>query len=54
MAHATEILRIIKREKIAYAEAPTEIQYTAYSMKKGQKPSASINILIDLILHRFV
>jgi glycosyltransferase involved in cell wall biosynthesis len=54
MAHATEILRIIKKEKIAYAEAPTEIQYTAYSMQKGQRPSASINILIDLIIHRFI
>jgi glycosyltransferase involved in cell wall biosynthesis len=54
MAHATEILRIINKEKLVYAEAPTEIHYTEYSLQKGQKPTASINILIDLILHRFI
>lgn len=54
MAHATEILRQIKKNKLAYVEASTEIQYTEYSMAKGQKASNSINILIDLIFHRFI
>lgn len=53
MAHATEILRLIKKHKLRYAEASTKISYTAYSIQKGQKPSNSINILIDLVLHRF-
>ena len=54
MAHATEILRIIKRNKISFVEAPTQINYTEYSMQKGQKASNSFNILIDLILHRII
>jgi glycosyltransferase involved in cell wall biosynthesis len=54
MAHATEVLRIIKRNKISYSEASTKIHYTEYSMQKGQKASASVNILIDLIIHRFI
>lgn len=54
MAHATEILRQIKTNKLFYVEAPTAIQYTEYSMAKGQKASNSINILIDLIFHRFI
>ena len=53
MAHATEILRIIKKNRLRYAEAPARISYSAYSMQKGQKPANSINILIDLLLHRF-
>lgn len=54
MAHATEMLRLIKTKKIAYAEAPTTIHYTEYSLNKGQKAFNSINILIDLVLHRFI
>jgi glycosyltransferase involved in cell wall biosynthesis len=54
MAHATEILRLIRRNKVTYAEASTKIHYTQYSMAKGQKASASFNILIDLIIHRFI
>ena len=54
MAHATEVLRLIKKHRLRYAEAPTRINYTAYSMQKGQKASNSINILIDLVLHRII
>ena len=54
MAHATEILRLIKQSKLSYTEGSTEIHYTEYSMQKGQKASNSFNILIDLILHRFI
>ena len=54
MAHATEILRLIKKNRLSYAECATEIHYTAYSMQKGQKAHGSLNILIDLVLHRFI
>jgi polyprenyl-phospho-N-acetylgalactosaminyl synthase len=54
MAHATEILRLLKKNKVLFVEAPTEIQYTDYSMEKGQKASNSFNILIDLIFHRVI
>jgi len=54
MAHATEILRLIKKNKLRYKEASTLIKYTAYSTGKGQGASASLNILIDIFYHRFI
>ncbi|MDQ6610187.1 MAG: glycosyltransferase family 2 protein [Bacteroidota bacterium] len=54
MAHATEILRLIKKNKVRYKEASTYIQYTDYSIAKGQRASASLNILIDIFYHRFI
>lgn len=54
MAHATEMLRLINAKGLSYVEAPAEIRYTAYSLQKGQKASHSANILLDLLLHRFV
>jgi glycosyltransferase involved in cell wall biosynthesis len=52
MAHATEILSIIKRKKLKVVEVPVHIKYTEYSKMKGQSSSNSINILIDLILNK--
>jgi len=54
MAHATEILRLIKKNKIRYKEAPTLIYYTAYSTAKGQRASNSLSILVDIFYHRFI
>jgi hypothetical protein len=50
MAHATEILQIIKKSGLKYQEIPTKIVYTEYSKQKGQSSLNSINILLDLIL----
>ena len=47
MAHASEILAQIKKQKLTYCEVPVTITYTPYSMKKGQRLSNSINILWD-------
>lgn len=52
MAHATEILRQIKANKLAYCERPTRVVYTEYSKKKGQSLWNAVNIFIDLILNR--
>ncbi len=54
MAHATEILRLIKKNKLRFKEAPTHIRYTDYSMGKGQRASASLNIILDIFYHRFI
>ncbi len=54
MAHATEILRLIKREKLRVKEVPTQIRYTSYSQKKGQSSWNIINILIDLLIKRWI
>jgi glycosyltransferase involved in cell wall biosynthesis len=53
MAHATEILWHIKKQKLHYVEVPVQIIYTAYSQGKGQKPVDGVRILFDLFLNKF-
>jgi polyprenyl-phospho-N-acetylgalactosaminyl synthase len=50
MAHASEIVFEIGREKLSYAEVPVHVMYTDYSRSKGQSVWNSINILSDLFL----
>jgi len=45
MAHATQILEEIKRLKLSYKEVPVNIDYTKYSLRKGQRASNALNIL---------
>ncbi len=54
MAHASEILTQIKQGRLRYEEIPVNIVYTEYSKMKGQSHSNSINILIDLLLNKFI
>ncbi|GAB3323303.1 glycosyltransferase family 2 protein [Larkinella ripae] len=53
MAHATEILMQIRRNRLRYVEKPTHISYTAYSQEKGQRWSGAINILIDVFINKY-
>jgi glycosyltransferase involved in cell wall biosynthesis len=48
MAHASEILSAIARNKLTYREVPVTIRYTEYSKGKGQSISNAINILFEL------
>lgn len=48
MAHASEILSQIARNKLTYREVPVTIRYTLYSKAKGQSIFNSINILFEL------
>jgi glycosyltransferase involved in cell wall biosynthesis len=48
MAHASEILAITKKYGLRYAEAPTSIAYTEYSLKKGQSSFEAVKILFEL------
>ncbi len=52
MAHATEILSLIKQQNLRVKEVPVHIVYSNYSKAKGQSSLNSINILIDLILNK--
>lgn len=52
MAHASELISEISRHKLRYKEYPIIINYTDYSINKGQKIHNAINILIDLLLGR--
>jgi glycosyltransferase involved in cell wall biosynthesis len=51
-AHATEILQRVREARLRYVEVPISITYTPYSQQKGQRLSASFNILLDLIMAR--
>ena len=49
MAHASEMLSQIAASGLPYVEQPVTIQYTAYSLAKGQKAKDSVMILMDLV-----
>ena len=48
MAHASEMLSELARNKLVYREVPVTIRYTQYSKAKGQSIFNSINILFEL------
>jgi polyprenyl-phospho-N-acetylgalactosaminyl synthase len=52
MAHASEILHQIAASGLPYVEAPVTIQYSRYSLAKGQRASEFVVILLDLFARR--
>jgi glycosyltransferase involved in cell wall biosynthesis len=52
MAHASEILAQIARERLRYVEHPITVLYTDYSRAKGQRLGNAVNILGELFLGR--
>jgi polyprenyl-phospho-N-acetylgalactosaminyl synthase len=52
MAHATEIITEIRKQRLRYKEIPVHITYTAYSRKKGQSVFSAVRIFFDLLLHK--
>ncbi len=52
MAHASEILEIIKRRGYTYTEVPVTIEYTDYSRGKGQSLFNAVNIASDTLLRK--
>ncbi len=54
MAHASEILDIIKRNKFICQEVPVTLLYNDYSKAKGQKISNSIFILGQLLYYKLI
>jgi len=52
MAHASEILHQIAASGLKYVETPVTIQYTAYSLRKGQTLVDAILIILDLFARR--
>jgi hypothetical protein len=55
MAHASELLEQIAASGLRHVEVPVTIDYTQYSLGKGQRFSDSLAILFDLSaqkLHR--
>jgi len=52
MAHASEILDQIAKSRLAYVEVPVTIEYSEYSLAKGQRLSDAFAILLDLFARR--
>jgi glycosyltransferase involved in cell wall biosynthesis len=52
MAHASEILAQIATCGLPYVEVPVRIEYTAYSLAKGQRLGDALGILFDLFARR--
>jgi glycosyltransferase involved in cell wall biosynthesis len=48
MAHATEIVIQLVRQKIPFCECPVVITYTPYSVRKGQSNLHLLRILLEL------
>jgi glycosyltransferase involved in cell wall biosynthesis len=52
MAHASELLTQIAASGLRYVERPVTIEYTAYSLAKGQSLGDAVLILLDLFARR--
>ena len=52
MAHASEILDQIASSGLKYIEVPVNIEYSNYSLAKGQRSSDAIDIMLDLCAGR--
>jgi glycosyltransferase involved in cell wall biosynthesis len=52
MAHASEIVEQIRAAGLRWTEAPVTIRYTDYSLAKGQRSSAAVRIVVDLLVAR--
>jgi polyprenyl-phospho-N-acetylgalactosaminyl synthase len=52
MAHASEYLAQIARSGLRYVEQPVTIEYSAYSLAKGQRVRDAVHILLDLFARR--
>jgi glycosyltransferase involved in cell wall biosynthesis len=52
MAHASELLAQIGRCGLPYVEVPVTIEYSGYSLAKGQRLADSLSILFDLSAQR--
>jgi glycosyltransferase involved in cell wall biosynthesis len=54
MAYASELLALIAKSGLPYAEHPVTIDYTAYSLAKGQRSINSVNIAMDIWLNQIL
>jgi hypothetical protein len=52
MAHASEMLSQIAASSLGYIEVPVTIEYSAYSLAKGQTVGDALMILFDLFARR--
>ncbi|MBM3205007.1 glycosyltransferase family 2 protein [Candidatus Uhrbacteria bacterium] len=53
MAHCSEILRLVTRSDLRWAEVPVCVRYTEETLAKGQKASNAFKIVWQLFLRSF-
>ena len=54
MAYASELLGLIANSKLPYGEFPVTIEYSDYSVAKGQRSINSVNIAVDIWLNQLL
>jgi len=54
MAYATEIVSQWLENEMRIIEVPVTIKYTEYSLKKGQSSLNAVNIVLDLLIGKFL
>jgi glycosyltransferase involved in cell wall biosynthesis len=54
MAHASEILADIANSGLRYVEVPVTVDYTAYSLAKGQRTSDFVMVVLDLFARKLL
>jgi len=52
MAHASELIDLVRDSGLAYREIPVQIRYTDYSMAKGQDSRGAFRIVLHYLLGR--
>lgn len=54
MAYASELVGLIAASGLSYAEHPVTIDYSEYSLAKGQRSINSVNIAVDACMQRML
>jgi polyprenyl-phospho-N-acetylgalactosaminyl synthase len=54
MEHASEIIDLVSRKRLRYTEVPVRIEYTDYSLRKGQRSSAFLKIGAKVIVKKII
>jgi polyprenyl-phospho-N-acetylgalactosaminyl synthase len=54
MVHASEIIYLIKKYSLKYLECPVKINYTDYSISKGQRTSNFISLGLLTLYHKII
>ncbi len=50
MAYASELIRIVRSQRLSVHEIPVQVRYTDYSRAKGQRNINALNIAFDLLM----
>ena len=54
MAHASEMIDLVRRSRLPFVEVPVRIRYTRRSLAKGQRSGNAFRIVVDYLLGRMI